>query len=299
VFDRPVKEWYCRLMFGFLVKKTFFDMWDNLLRIILLNLGFYPFFVLIYPFKIFSISLAEPSVISFLIAFCALFIALAPLLVYIGAASCICSDIVDYKGPGFADFWSYVKKSYASCLILALLLSVYVTAITVAMPFYIRSFLLREGEGDATVLRIVFTLQSILLGVLPFGLILAITVYSIFALQYFFPIQSRLDRKFKKIMRKVFLLFFDNPFFSIVLLLCAAPMIVAIRYMPAIVMFIGPAAVLLWWNAAFKLRLYKYDYLESNPGASRRKIPWDALLLEDRERVGKRTLKGMIFPWKE
>lgn len=27
-------------MFGFLIKKTFFDMWDNMFRIILLNLAF-------------------------------------------------------------------------------------------------------------------------------------------------------------------------------------------------------------------------------------------------------------------
>ena len=61
----------------------------------------------------------------------------------------------------------------------------------------------------------------------------------------------------------------------------------------------GIATIMLWWNIAFKLRLYKYDWLEQNPGANRRRVPWDALLVEDRERVGKRTLKGMIFPWKE
>ena len=27
-------------MFGFLIKKAFFDMWDNLLKIVILNLGF-------------------------------------------------------------------------------------------------------------------------------------------------------------------------------------------------------------------------------------------------------------------
>ena len=48
-----------------------------------------------------------------------------------------------------------------------------------------------------------------------------------------------------------------------------------------------------------KLRLYKYDYLEENPDAKRNDIPWDALLIDERERVGKRTLRGMIFPWKE
>ncbi len=27
-------------MFGFLIKKTFFDMWDNMFRVIILNLAF-------------------------------------------------------------------------------------------------------------------------------------------------------------------------------------------------------------------------------------------------------------------
>ena len=33
-------------MFGFLVKKTFFDMWDNMFRIIIMNLGYIPIFSL-------------------------------------------------------------------------------------------------------------------------------------------------------------------------------------------------------------------------------------------------------------
>jgi hypothetical protein len=115
--------------------------------------------------------------------------------------------------------------------------------------------------------------------------------------QYFFPIQSRLDRKFRKIFRKTFLVFFDNPGFSIGLLICAL-IVVTISAFTALLLP-GLATVLLWWNVAFKLRLYKYDWIEQNPGANRRKVPWDALLVADRERVGKRTLRGMIFPWKE
>ena len=69
--------------------------------------------------------------------------------------------------------------------------------------------------------------------------------------------------------------------------------------------------------------MYKYDFLEERQQASadqtsadqegtdegqveqaggkrrRVRIPWDALLAEDREQVGVRTLRGMIFPWKE
>ena len=64
-------------------------------------------------------------------------------------------------------------------------------------------------------------------------------------------------------------------------------------------LFPGFGGLLVWHQAAMRLRLYKYDYLEENPGANRKKIPWDGLLVEEKEKVGKRTLRGMIFPWKE
>jgi hypothetical protein len=39
--------------------------------------------------------------------------------------------------------------------------------------------------------------------------------------------------------------------------------------------------------------------LEENPDANRRKIPWDALLIDEKDRVGSRSIRGMIFPWKD
>jgi len=64
-------------------------------------------------------------------------------------------------------------------------------------------------------------------------------------------------------------------------------------------MFPGPAGVLLYIDEAVRLRLLKYDYLEANPGANRKKIPWDALLIEERDKTGSRTFKNFIFPWKD
>jgi uncharacterized membrane protein YesL len=118
----------------------------------------------------------------------------------------------------------------------------------------------------------------------------------VLALQFFFPVQSRLDKKFGKILKKMFLLFLDNPLFSVGLLVGAVATLALSAF--TALLLPGIASILLWWNVALKLRIYKYDYLEKHPDA-RRNIPWDALLVEDRERVGKRTLKGMIFPWKE
>jgi hypothetical protein len=98
------------------------------------------------------------------------------------------------------------------------------------------------------------------------------------------------------LLKKMFLLLLDNPLFSFGLFL-GSLLILAVSVFTVFLLF-GVTTLLLWWNTALKLRLYKYDHLEKHPD-DRRRIPWDALLVEDRERVGKRTLKGMIFPWKE
>jgi hypothetical protein len=256
-------------MFGFLVKKAFFDMWDNMFRIIIMNLGY------ILVLGIFWLAIEIASITALSIA--VVFIGIAVLAVYTGAVSRMCSEIADYKQPGFADFWSYVRESLASSLLLALVVLIYVFVVSVAFRFY----------GG---------MQS-LVGPLAVALLFWVTLAWVFASQYFFPIQSRLDRKFRKIFRKTFLVFFDNPGFSLGLFLVA--LIIFVGSVLTALLLPGIASILLWWNVAFKLRMYKYDWLEKNPGENRRRIPWDALLIDDRERVGKRTLRGLIFPWKE
>jgi len=257
-------------MFGFFVKKAFFDMWDNLFRIIIMNTGF--ILVLAIFFLLAPLFLGIP-----VLFFATLALGAAILAVYTGAVSKMCAAIADYGQPGFADFLRFVKESWGSSLVLACVLVVYAFVVSVAFRFY-------GGLKN-------------LAGPLAVAVLFWITVAWALASQYYFPIQSRLDRKFRKIFRKTFLLFFDNPAFSIALFICALLVLVISAFTALLVP--GLSAVLLWWNVAFKLRLYKYDWLEQNPGVDRRRVPWDALLVEDRERVGKRTLKGMIFPWKE
>lgn len=336
-------------MFGFLVKKTFFDMWDNMFRIILLNLAFlavlgivalpsllsgevpaetaaaaanapaagssavetapapaeapmseeeaaaeFEKFVAECVAKPFTAPLAriilamgpirgfqliglligrQPLIVLPLLI---LIVGVVALAVLCGAASRMTGDIADYKQPGFAEFFGYVKESWANSLLGAGLLAVYLGVVSVAFGFY-------AGKG--------------VIGWLAMGLLFWVTVAALLSAQYFFPIQSRLDRKFRKIVRKSFLLFFDNTLFTIGLMIVALVIFAASAFTAFLLP--GIATIALWWNVALKLRLYKYDWLEQNPGADRRKVPWDALLIDDRERVGKRTLKGMIFPWKE
>ena len=257
-------------MFGFLVKKAFFDMWDNLFRVLIMNLGYVAIlaiFILLAPLFI-----STPVLFAAIILFgVALFAA------YTGGVSRMCAEIADYRQPGFLDFFRFFKESLPSSLLFALTVGVYGLVVVNAFRFY----------GG---------MQSIV-GPLAVALLFWVTVAAALAAQFFFPIQSRLDRKFRKITRKSFLVFFDNPGFSIGLFICA--LIVFVGSLFIALLLPGLATIVLWWNVAFKLRLLKYDWLEQNPGENRRRVPWDALLVEDRERVGKRTLKGMIFPWKE
>ena len=65
----------------------------------------------------------------------------------------------------------------------------------------------------------------------------------------------------------------------------------------------GFSGLLLAWNNAFKLRMYKYDWMELHPEIpiqkARKQIPWEELLAEDRDTVGTRTIRNLIFPWKD
>jgi hypothetical protein len=66
---------------------------------------------------------------------------------------------------------------------------------------------------------------------------------------------------------------------------------------------------LLYLDEALRLRLLKYDWLETRTaeqggdlfkkGWKQVKIPWEELLAEEKDKTGKRSLKSFFFPWKE
>ncbi len=139
-----------------------------------------------------------------------------------------------------------------------------------------------------------------LAGALAAGVLFWFGLAALLSLQYYIPLRARLGGGFGKNLRKSFILFFDNPSFSVFLALYNAVSLALSGFLA----FLAPgfAGLALALDCGLRLRLYKYDWLEKNPLSprrARRAIPWEELLAEDRELVGKRTLKGMIFPWKE
>lgn len=257
-------------MILFLVKKTFFDMWDNLLSIFLLNVGS----VLIVAGGLYLVSFSALNVALFVFG---VVLALWLLCLYTGIVAMMARDIANYTTPEFQNIVPYLKQTWKASTLLTMLIALQVLLVQVVMRWYL-------GWGNLPGLAIA-------------SLLFWVSLTWWLASQYFYPIRAQLDDDLKKVFKKCFVVFFDNTLFSLGLAIGS----VVILLLSSLVMFLipGMAVLLLWHQSAVKLRMLKYDYLESHPNADRRRIPWADLLSEERERLGPRSLRGMIFPWKE
>ena len=264
---------YYRRMIGFLLKKHFYDVWDNMLRIVLVNLGF-------------LVSLLIPGFLFGLISISPLFIPVFALgilwcFVYLAAAALSLKSVSDYGSFGFGDFLANVKAGLKAGVTLGL-----TVILLVLMPLVIIPFYWRMGN---------------LLGFLLAAVIFWTFLLTSISLQFFLAVRARLDTKTKKIFKKCFIIFFDNQGFAIFSLLHSI-LLIALSVITA-GLFPGPAGVLLFLDEGLRLRLLKYDWLDANPPTEptrrRRRIPWDAILIDEREKTGTRTLKNLVFPWKD
>ena len=258
-------------MIGFLIKKVFFDIWDNMLRLVFLSVVYIFTLVLFY----FSGMVGESSTIL------SLLILLSDVLLfslYSLGVSGITKCYSDYHAKGFLAFkeaikyhWKHAILHFGLCCIIGL---IYIYLI----PFYfaINSFI------------------GLLLGMLMFW----ISIVLILAMQYFYPLCMTMegDGPFKT-FKKCLILTADN-FGASIFLLIRTILDFALTVLTASLVT-GLAGISLSRMDTVKLIMKKYDYLEANPGATKKDINWEDLLYEERELVGPRSLKGMLFPWKD
>lgn len=258
-------------MFGFLIKKAFFDLWDNFLPAILLNLGF---------IAILALPILLPSAVAGLGTTVSLFALVAGILavfVYTGGAMGISRAIVNYESLEWRVFFESLREFLPVTVVLGALVILHIALLLVAMPVY-------SAMGN-------------MVGLFALAILFWMSVIWWMSIQYVIPVRSRLADRVGPVFKKAFIFTLDNTFFTLSLAI-GAIVIVLLSFFTAF-LIPGIAGIAIWYQAALKLRLYKYDYLEEHPDEPRNRIPWDALLYDDRERVGKRTIRGMIFPWKE
>jgi hypothetical protein len=275
-------------MILFLIKKTFFDFWDNLSTIIMLNLGFLLILIgagyMLWLFSLIGTSFLTnfPAILVLLLSYFFFIVPSVVFFIYMGTVSKIVKNIADFKKPELFDFLIYLKQTYKPSSIFAVIFTSYLFCYFIACNFYLNSKFIFGGFN---------------IGIIIFILLFFLTISIITASQYFFPLQTYIDLYAKKNLRKMFLLFYDNIRFSVILLMLN--ILIGILSVLTFYVFFGFTVNLLLCMVAFKLRLYKYDYYDKHPNLKKRKIPWKELLSDDMDKLGKRTLKTMIFPWKK
>lgn len=261
-------------MIGFFIKKAFFNGWDNLFQILLVNIV-----VLVIGFGGFYLAGISAKTV-----YLSLFILLAIILLegtLLLGVSVVFAKVADYSCFAFGDVIAAIKETWKHGLLYSALIALLILVFSIVVPYYL-------GIGN---------FFGFTLAIVMFWLAVILTL----SLQWFMPIRSQLDKNFMKSIKKCFIIFFDNPGFSIFMFLYSFVLLalscVLVLLMP------GIAGLLLAQNEAFRLRMYKYDWLEKNPDIdikkARKEIPWAELLAEDKETVGTRTLKNFIFPWKD
>jgi hypothetical protein len=257
-------------MVGFFIKKSFFDGWDNLFSLLLLNLGF---IALIGLGVALPGSVGAPDWLLYVTGS----LSLAAGSVWWSACVSAMRPIADFGSFHLKEISGHLRQGLVPGLQVGAIMVALFLVVTIGLPFYIK--------------------MGGILGALAAGVIFWCGIIVLLAIQYYLPLRTRLGGGFKKNLRKCFVLFFDNPGFSIFLFLYSVVNLILSFFLAFLIP--GFAGIALAQDVALRLRLYKYDYLEAHPDAPRRSIPWDELLEEDKDLVGKRTLKGMFFPWKE
>lgn len=252
------------------MKKAFFDGWDNLFGLVLLNMGF----VLLVGLGIVLPPLFGARTLGFWLA-----LGFVGLLGSVWWSTCVhaLKAVADYGRLAWRDLPALALKAALPGLQYGALTGLFLVALAVGLPFYLS----RAG----------------FLGALAAGLLLWCFVLFTLAFQWYLPLRARFGGGFMKNLRKCLVFSLDNSLFSLfVFVYNAAGFVLSCG---TALLMPGLAGLALCLDDALRLRALKYDWLEANPGVKRSQLPWDSLLIEEKELVGKRTLKGMIFPWKE
>ncbi len=257
-------------MIGFFIKKAFFDGWDNLLGIIVQNL--------IY------IVLLLCAIGSFMVSSYSVYLSIALLAVVIfvfsialGGTAAVVKNYSNYERETWSAFAQGIKNNFAHSMLFFGIILFLVLLATFILPFYLA----------------MNNMMTIILAVVLMWLFVIILL----ALPYYFPLMNLLPGdKPLKTFKKCFIIVSDNFLFTLFYLLyntvVVAFSVLVMGIMP------GVAGYMLGAEDAIKLLMFKYDYLEEHPDTDRHRIPWDELLYDEKEKVGPRSLKSMIFPWK-
>lgn len=265
-------------MFWFYVKKNFCNLWDDLFAVFVPGLTM-SLCAALCLFCVYACGVAQQSYGALAIAFVvASGVFFGTVFAFGGNALALASwEIAPVKG-----FFAGFRKDFVPGFAFGALAALLVLVLSLAIPYYLKVVKQAVGSFALVIAGALFW----------FGII------AFLALQWFLPLHKLMPADgFFKTLRKCLIIFFDNAGFSVAVFLhnCAL-------FVFSLLIFSAPAVVALSLTNALRLRLYKYDWLETLPESAskdeRAEVPWSALLKEDRDTLGPRSLRSFIFPWK-
>lgn len=279
---------YIVAMFRFFLKKNFCDVWDNLLHTIVYNLMMLALLGGCAALCIAVSALPGTAILKDIYVAAAFLFSSMLVCVFLVAESDNAARAASYETPKIKALFSNLVPSLKDGMLLGLLVMLAATIATTSIPYYFSIWIPRDGGKGS------------LLGLLMLSFVFWMLVIFVIAIQWFLPVRSLMHNNFKKCLKKSYIIFFDNMWFSVGVALVNLLNVFITIFTLGILD--GAATMLITSTNALRLRLYKYDWYEVNPGLTReqrRDVPWEELLANDRRILGPRKWRSFIFPWKE
>lgn len=258
-------------MIGFLIKKAFFDAWDNLIGLVISNLGY------LAVLLIFSLGMQYGGFSSLI----TIVVSVISIILFsfhsVGIAN-ITKNYSNYKRAGFNGYKEGIKLNTTHALFLSLINLLMIALALIVMPFYLN----------------IGNYIGLILGVITFWILLTLLL----SIQFYLPLMSEFSGdKPLKTFKKCFIMAIGN--LGTTLFLSIFNIIQLILSVLTAGLLFGFTGTTLASQDAFKLLLMKLDWLDENPEENIKNVNWEDILYEEKENVGHRTIKNMIFPWKD
>lgn len=268
-------------MILFLLKKNFWDTWENLLNVFVANLGIVISLVLAFlSVGIVSSTNLLPENIAGVLSLGIFVLVSGLVMIPLFAYSQCAYKIADFRFVKLKDIFADIGKVWKTAFLFGIVISALLLFVFVGFPFYLKM--------GSTV------------GILLAAMVFWFAAVCILALQWFIPLYTQMPANFMKILKKCFIILFDNTNFSFFMFVYS----LVIFVLSGILLFFVPglSGILINYNNALRLRLYKYDWLEEHPEITgkqaKKMIPWKKLIAEDEEALGPRNIRNFLFPWK-
>jgi hypothetical protein len=248
-------------MFGCAIKKAFYDFWDNLYTVFLFNLIFVMLGTLVVIF------LVTPH--GFLFIMIIAIVGFVLLSNFLAAQFLFFTEIANFETPTFKEIFGKIAETWKVNLVISLLYVGVITLVITGVPFYL------SARGSIRVIG-------------P-GVLLGTSILISLILLFFYPFYVKFDGKIIRSFITSVRFISDNVFFVIGVVVGIG--IIAEISSFTLMLFPGPGAMIVWVCSCFKLRMYKYEYLEKNPETNGA-IPWNDILEKEREQYKNRGIFG-------